>query len=201
MIEIPSVPNFEYLSQIPVTEDDARTIQALTLQDVTLGGFENPSALANPDNAVKVETQLNKLREHPENYSGYRQENGLIVAYMKTNEWFRGDEAPFAESAFARASLRLKNGSMKPKALGVFGLVVDQSLEKVDQLELLHDLLYRSIGQAATHAAEVINIVIHEHDPVLEMAERLEFRPVGPKGQAVGAPGLLQQRYQLPIRR
>jgi hypothetical protein len=196
MIGVPSVPNFEYLPQIPATATDARAVHALTLQDVTLGGFENPTRRANPNDEAKVEEQPNRLHQNPESYSGYRQKNGLIVAYMKTNEWFRGDEAPFAETTLARAVFSLRNGSMQPKAYGIFGLVVDQSLEKIDQEELLHDLLYRSIGQAATQAAEVVNIVIHDNDPALSVAKSFDFRPVGPIGRAKGAPGLLQQRYQ-----
>jgi hypothetical protein len=145
---------------------------------------------------VKVETQLNRLHQNPENYSGYQQNDGQVIAYMKTNEWFRGDEAPFAETALARVAFRLRNGPMEPKAYGIFGLVVDQSLETMDQEELLHDLLYRSIGLATLRSSEIINIVIHDNDLALPVARSLNFLPVGPKGEAVGAPGLLQQRYQ-----
>lgn len=188
--------NFEYLPQIPAVAEHAIALQALTLQDVSLGGFDNPTQLANPKNEVKIGVQLGKLVEYPDNYSGYRQKNGLIVAYMKTNEWFTGDEAPFGKNMLARLVLQTRHASMKPKAYGIFGLVVDRSLENGDQTEILYDLLSRSIGQAAVHAAKVVNVVLHDKDPALEVAQDLEFHPVGIKGEAWGAPGLLQQRYQ-----
>ena len=193
-------PQFEFLPQIPATEQNAIDIQALTLQDVIAGGFTNPEGLANPNDPEKVDIQLGKLTDFPERYSGYRQENGLIVAYKKANEWMVSDEAPFIENAFARRTLqlagKLRGGSMQPRADGVFGLVVGRQLDGEDQAELLHDLLNRSVTEGLAHAASVLNIVLHDNDPVLPIARDLGFEPVGPRGEAAGAPGLIQQRYQ-----
>lgn len=195
-----SIPNYEYLPRIDAEKDNAVTLQALTLQDVTLGGFEDPLSIANPANRKLIKTQLGKLKNNPTAYTGYRQENGLIVAYMKAQEWFTGDEVPFIEDEIARQALiaagKSRGGSMEPKAYGVFGLVVDRTIEQEAQSEIFYDLLTRSIGQAAVHSAELVNIVIHDKDPVLPIALDLGFQAVGTPGNAAGAPGLLQQRYQ-----
>ncbi len=194
---------FEFLPQIPATEQNAIAIQALTLQDVIAGGFTNPESLANPDDPEKVDIQLGKLTDFPERYSGYQQENGLIVAYLKSNEWFASDEAPFVENVFARASLqigaKLRGGSLEPKAFGIFGLVANETLPTDDQDELLYALLQSSVEKGLAHSAKVLNVVLHDHDPALPIARDLGFEPVGSRGEATGAPGLIQQRYQLPL--
>lgn len=194
---------FEFLPQIPATEQNAIAIQALTLQDVIAGGFTNPESLANPEDPEKVDIQLGKLTNFPERYSGYRRENGLIVAYLKANEWLAGDEVPFIENAFARRALqlsaKLRGGSLSPKAFGVFGLVADESLSEDQRSGLLGGLLDHSITEGLANAASVLNIVIHDNDPVLPIARDLGFEPVGPRGEATGAPGLKQQRYQRPL--
>ncbi len=92
-----------------------------------------------------------------------------------------------------------RGGSLHPKAYGVFGLVGSDSLPGNERDTILHDLLVRSIGKAARESAAVINIVLHGKDPVTPIAVDLGFRPVGPRGEAVGAPGLLQQRYQRSV--
>lgn len=192
--------SFEFLPQIPATEQNAIAIQALTLQDVIAGGFTNPEGLANPNDPEKVDIQLGKLTDFPERYSGYQQENGLIVAYLKTNEWLVGDEAPFIENAFARRTLqlagKLRGGSLQPKAYGVFGLVADETLATDDRADLLHGLLNTSVTRGLAHSASVLNIVLHDSDPALPIAHDFGFEPVGPRGEAAGAPGLIQQRYQ-----
>ena len=203
-----SIPNFEYLPTIPATEENAQSIQALTLQDLQAGTFKDPLELADPTNETKVETQRMKLILNPNQYTGYADEDGQLVAYMKTNEWRTGDEAPyvgnFLTAPFARIALkkagRSRAGSMDPAAFGIFGLVADRSLEKDDHNEIVHDLLYRSIGQAAVQSAVLINIVIHNNDHiVLANALNLGFEPVGRRGNAAGAHGLKQQRYQRPV--
>jgi hypothetical protein len=195
--------NFEYVSPIPPTETDARSIQALTLQDVITGGFNNPTDLANPNDPIKVNKQLDKLTQFPERYSAYKNENGVLVAYMKSNEWLTGDETPFIENVFARNALlltsKVRGGSLRPKEYGVFGLVGSDSLESQERDDILYDLLRRSIGQATTKSAFAVNIVLHDHDPVTPVALDLGFRPSGAKGTAAGAPGLVQHRYRRSI--
>lgn len=193
--------DFEYTPQIEATEANARAIQALTLQDVRAGGFNNPTNLADPNDPDLVWEQQVKLRRFPKRYSGYRNEHGLYVAYDKANEWLSDDEKPFAdENIFAQMSLMrarmIRGGSLKPKAYGVFGLVASDTLPSEEKYKILSDLLVRSIGQAAAESAFVVNIVLNNRDPVTSVATDLGFIPVGRRGEAAGAPGLIQQRYQ-----
>ncbi len=124
--------NFEFISQVQPNEADAQAIQALTLQDVIAGGFKNPTDMANPNDPAKVSVQLNKLSQFPERYAAYKNENGVLVAYIKSNEWLAGDEAPFVTNSFARKALlltsKIRSGSLQPKEHGVFGLVGSDSL-------------------------------------------------------------------------
>jgi len=191
------------MPRIPATEANARSLQALTLQDVAFAGFQDPTSLADPNHPSKVAVQLEKLTQFPDRYSGYQQENGIIVAYMKSNEWFAGDEAPFVEDTIARQAMklasRLRGGSLKPRAYGVFGLVADVSLDPLDRDEMLRDLLDESVLRGLANAAGVVNVVVHDQDPLLPIAKEMDFEPVGPKAYAAGAPGVLQQRYQRDI--
>ena len=195
--------NFEFTPTIQPTEENAKAIQALTLQDVIAGGFENPTSLANPDDPAKVDTQIRRLTQYPERYSGYQDQNETIVAYIKQNEWLAHDESPFVTNSFARKALKarmlLKVHSLNPKAYGVFGLVASDELETSDQEKILEDLFVRSIGNAATQSYAVINIVLHAHDPATSIAQRLGFKSTDPEGEASGAPGLAQKRYQLSL--
>jgi hypothetical protein len=92
-----------------------------------------------------------------------------------------------------------RDGSLKPNAYGVFSLVASESLPGQERDEVLHDLLVRSIGRAADESASVINIVTNNQDPAIYTVEDLGFLPKGPAGEAAGAPGLIQQRYQRPV--
>lgn len=202
MIEL---QDFEYTPQIEATEENARAIQALTLQDVVAGGFENPTSLANPNDHDQVWEQLMRLRRRPELYSAYmHQESGLLVAYEKSGKWRAGDERPFAdENILAQMSLMyakmLRSGSLKPNAYGVFGLVADKELAPDVRDEILNRMLVKTMGRAAAESAAVVNMVLHNQDPALHVATDLGFIPVGRRGEAAGAPGLMQQRYQRPV--
>ena len=194
---------FEFMPRIPATEMNAASLQALTLQDLAFAGFDSPTTLADPNHPGKVAVQLEKLTQFPDRYSGYKQENGVIVAYMKANEWFAGDEAPFVQDVFARQAMklasRLRGGSLKPRAYGVFGLVADVSLDRTDRDEMLRDLLDESVLRGLANLAGVVNVVVHDRDPLLPIAKEMAFEPVGPKGYAFGVPDVLQQRYQRDI--
>lgn len=196
---------FKFTSDIARTNENAKAIQRLVLQDVNTAGFLNPTELANPEDDKKVGAQIEKLTKHPENYCGYQNKNGSLVAFMKTGEWLTDDELPFVKSKIGRIALKttraLRSDSLNPKQFGVFGLVVDYSLEKETRNELLRDLLNRSIGKAVLHSMNLVNIVIHDKDPLLPIANEVGFRPIGPKGIATGAPGLIQQRYQYEVKK
>lgn len=194
--------NFEFISRIPPNETSARAIQFLTLQDIVAGGFENPTHLADPDDPVKVSRQLARLSQFPEQYSAYNNEEGILIAYMRSNEWFVGDEAPFIAGLSRRALLlasRLRGASLRPEEYGVFGLVASNSLGPNEHYKILHNLLSLSIEKAASQSTAAVNIVLHDRDPVVPVARDLGFRPSGASGVAAGAPGLVQRRYRVSI--
>lgn len=194
------IDNLTYLKSIPATELNAWAVQDLTLQDVVLGGFERPLDLANPEDPAMIRRQVDKLARHPERYSGYTDDEGRLVAYMKSGEWRAGDEAPFVEGFVARQSLHLssmlRGGSLNPPEYGVFGLVSSENLPDTIRNEVAYNLLYTSMGKAAWRLAASVNIVLHDNDPVTPIATDLGFEPIGGKAEAAGAPGLLQQRYK-----
>jgi hypothetical protein len=173
-------------------------MQQLTLQDVMAGEFKDPYLLANPLSHDMIATQQQKLFSHPERYSGYLLD-GKLVAYAKQGEWKIGDELPFASGLYALL-LRVRQAlgvNLSLHQRGVFGLVASKELNESDQRYVLADLLRRSLRSRRTaEYHQVINIVLHENDPLLEIATDFGFKAVGKQGDAAGAPGLKQQRYQ-----
>lgn len=191
---------YNFLEHIEPSEANARAVQALTLQDVTIGQFPNPRSIANPDSPEMVTRQAERLANHPEQYSGYADNDGQLIAYIKSAEWLAGDEAPFVASGFARRALllvsRSRNGSLHPTERGVFGLVGSDALPQTERDQLLEDLLARAVGRSALVSVAAVNIILHDHDPVIPIATRLGFAPTGTRGEASGAPGLQQTRYR-----
>lgn len=187
-----------FLSSIEPTRANAVAIQRLTLQDVTVGGFKNPKSIADPDDEAFLSSQLDKLEQHPERYSGFTLDHEL-VAYMKIGEWTIVDEAPFATGLRA-AWLRIKRWlRLNPKTgqLGIFGLVVSDELNDATRRLALVGLLSEA---CRTHrdvapGMKFVNIVLHDNDPLQEIARAQSFVPRGKRGEAVGAPGKLQQRF------
>lgn len=170
-----------FVSTIPPTLRNVVAMQRLTLQDVRKGGFPHPRSLANPWSPWLLYRQFKKLKAHPQRYCGFT-EAGRLVAYLKCGPWTEADERPFVDD-------ELSGGFSEQR--GVFGLVVSDELFYSTQAKILDQLLQYAVRQS-THP---VNIVIHEHDPVLPVARRLGFEPHGPVGEAAGAPGLKQQRY------
>jgi hypothetical protein len=189
----------EFIETIEPTFENAIAVQVLTLQDIKHGGFQKPLELADPSNSDMVATQQQKLHDHPERYSGYTRD-GQLVAYIKQNDWFAGDELPFATGARAVELKASRALHLDPSTgqWGVFGLVASDNLDKDDRESVLLDLLQRSFADPRSGESRTVNIVIHEHDPLLEIAVHYGFVPVGKLGEAAGAPGLMQQRYQRP---
>jgi hypothetical protein len=189
--------NLEFIEVIEPTYENAKAIQELTLQDVKAGGFPNPRELADPSSSDKVAAQQQKLRDHPERYSGYAR-NGQLVAYIKHGEWLAGDELPFASGLRvallkARSALHLNPSTGQ---WGVFGLVTSDDLTDDEREVALVKLLQRSFRDSQSGKFRTVNVVIHENDPLLEIAALYRFVPVGKPAEAAGAPGLMQQRYR-----
>jgi hypothetical protein len=196
---MPSSQGLEFVETIEPTLENATAIQRLTLQDATLGGFKNPTELADPSNPDMVAAQQQRLRDYPERYCGYVRD-GKLIAYMKQNDWMIGDELPFttgvqAARLKARRALHLDPSTGE---WGIFGLVASDELEERDRETVLIGLLQRSFSDPRSWETRTVNIVIHENDPVLRIARYHGFGPVGELGEAAGAPGLIQRRYQRP---
>jgi len=194
---MPSAEGLVFVETIEPTWDNAKAIQRLTLQDVYAGGFNQPLELANPDDDQKVALQQQKLRDHPERYSGYTL-NGTLVAYMKQNKWLIGDELPFVTPRLKAHLLRLMakiRRTSETGQWGVFGLVASDELDRYQRRDALENLLKHSFrGNLRT-----VNIVIHANDPVLPSALHFGFVAVGKFAEAAGASGLKQRRYQRTV--
>ena len=183
---------------------NARTIQCLTLQDVTVGGFEYPKNLANPNSLAYVLAQRRKLQRHPDRYTGsYIGRN--LKGYMKTNEWQIADELPFANDTARSELQKLQEEGIRVdpnRALGIFGLVVSNELPYDEQLEIGGRFLDLATERAHDMGMQAIKIVFHDNDPLLKTAQDdHEFMFTGAIGEAVGAPGLTQRLYRKSLRK
>ena len=77
-------------------------------------------------------------------------------------------------------------------------LVAADDLGRELQRGVLAYLLGRSVLDAASgKKRRLVNVVMHENDPLLQVAMDRGFVALERRGEAVGAPGLKQRRYQL----
>lgn len=189
--------SLEYIETIEPTLENAKTVVLLTLQDLVMGGFNDPLSLANPSNPVMITAQQKKLHDHPERYSGFIRD-GNLVAYMKQNDWTTYDEFPFAPWSDVLDLLLQRVFRMDPYTgmWGVFGLVASDTLSKSDRDMVLTTLLESSFGTRPSGKERIDNIVLHKNDPLLEIVPRYGFVPYGRLGQASGAPGAKQRRFR-----
>jgi len=172
--------------------DDARIIQALTLQDVEAGQFPNPKRIANPDNFFKVRAQKQRLRANGENYLG-AYIDGRLEAYMKTGSWRIADQLPFSlfeekellEEQYAKGARELQ-----PLKLGIFGLVVSNRLEAELQFDVADHLLDVATDRAFEAGRVAVNIVFHDHDPIEPVAFANGFVATNRVGGANGVHGV-----------
>ena len=140
-----------------------------------------------------------KLQQYPERYSGFTR-NGELVAYVKQNDWTTIDEFPFTPwyDVLDLAVQRLFRMDTYTGMWGIFGLVAADDLGRELQRGVLAYLLGRSVLDAASgKKRRLVNVVMHENDPLLQVAMDRGFVALGRRGEAVGAPGLKQRRYQL----
>lgn len=193
--------DFTFAEVIEPTRENAAAVKRLTLQDLIAGEFPNALELADPSNRKQVRDQRKRLRKHPERYSGYFKGDEL-VAYIKQNEWRVADELPFVfgEQYDELKALYDHNKAASTGQWGVFGLVVSDKLDKESRDELLTLLLEESLTDPKTGKTRTtVNIVLHANDPLLEIVSHYGFDPVGRLGEAAGAPGILQPRYQRSV--
>lgn len=184
---------------ISATRENARSIQRLTLQDARRAGFTNPFEKGDPRSHKMVIDQQLRLADHPERYYGYFNTEGELVGFAKRAEWLVGDELPFIEgSKRVVFRLRQKVRMHRTGQIGVFGLVVSEEITPTTQRLILTNLLAHALN-GPRGEEPVVNIIIYEGDPVMDIAERLGFRRFGKVGEAAGAPGLLQWCYRRSI--
>jgi len=185
-----------YVDIIAPTRENAVAILTLTFRDVIVGRFKNPFGIANPYDENRIKEQQDSLGNHPERYSGYAS-NGRLVAFMKQSPWLITNELSFTEGVSGFIPRVLDRLRLNPSTgqRGIFGLVAADHLSEDDRSFVLESLVRHSI-EDPMHAGKTVNVIIHDHDPLLEIALRSGFVPVGKKGEASGAKGLKQQRYQ-----
>ena len=202
---MPSSPNLQFVETFDSTWDVAVDFQELTLQDLKAGGFPNPQEDADPANAGLVDVQQRKLRANPEYYSGFML-NGKVVACLKQNEWRIRDELPFARF-FRRLVLLVKYLLTKNPSTGqwgILGLVASDQLSPAEREKVLVELLERALLDPKTGEPRIVNIVVHDHDPLLGIIPRYGFVQVGKRGYAAGTKGLKQlkqPRFQRRVSR
>jgi len=187
----------EYVETIEPTFENATAILLLTLQDAKAGGFKNPLAIADPSDQKMVATQQQKLRNHPERYSGFVRD-GKLVAYIKQNDWTTRDEFPFAKwyDVLDLLVQRLFRMGTYTGMRGVFGLVASDGLSESDRRFVLVTLLETSFGKRPSGKERITNIVLHKNDPLLTIVPDYGFVAFGRSATAAGAPGLKQRRYR-----
>ena len=191
----------EYRETIDATVANATAILLLTLQDLLAGGFLNPLEKADPSNLKMVAAQLQKMRDHPERYSGFFRD-GKLVAYMKQNDWTIHDELPFAKWYDVLDLMLVKLLRMDPYTgmWGVFGLVASDELNEIDRRFVLTTLLESSFGKRSSGKERIDNIILHKNDPLIAIVPDYGFIPFGRSAEAAGAKGLKQRRYIRIIR-
>lgn len=165
----------KFVEHIKPTFKNAKAIKSLTYQDALAAGFENPYAIADPLSFREALEQWMKLLRHPERYSGYTL-NGELVAFIKHN-------ALHVEGA--------------PDQWIILGLVASDDLHDDELERVLKRLLMLPVENPRTGMNRTVNVAIHDNDPLLEIALRYGFIPVGKPDYQEGAPGLKQQNYQL----
>ncbi|HWT39934.1 MAG TPA: hypothetical protein VN081_01500 [Dongiaceae bacterium] len=179
---------------------NAKAVQRLTLQDVVLGGFPNPDALANPHNPQLVSRQYKKLRHAPDNYFGVYAKDGL-VGYLKTAEWTIADELPFAKEQEREWLTEMQEATgattIDPNyELGIFGLVVSDRLAAGTQKDIAERFLDVAVDRGIHLGMTAVNAVFHDNDPVWLLAREHGWQFTGRTGEASGAPGITQRLYK-----
>lgn len=122
-------------------------------------------------------------------------EVGSLVGMAMVNDWYRGDQYPFA-SPLGRAGLKALKALNTPlipgRPVGIHTLVVDRGLDEQDQFETA-----MLLGVGALNYAEdrEIRISLPERDPSEEALRQLGFIATGRWGERIGVPGLPQQLF------
>jgi hypothetical protein len=189
----------EFVETIEATMENAKAIVVLVRQDAKAGNMKELYESADLDNPSVVSVQHYKLHSHPERYSGYTKD-GQLVAFIKQHRWTTDDELPFATGSrkialIIRKMLRLYS---ETDQWFVSGLVVSDKLEPYERNPLLKELLRKSFVDSDNGKNMDVNIILHDSDPLLDIAPKLGFEEIGKRAEAAGAPGVKQRLFRRP---
>lgn len=184
-----------FISSIKPSLKKANQVIKLTRQDAKAGRLK--TLIKQLRMPTRLKWQQSMLRDNPERYCGYELD-GKLVAYLKQAPWLAGDELPFARGAHAEELQKILANNQDPSTgeWGVLGLVVSDKLDSGVRDAIYDDLLQRSFADPVSGDARTVNVVIHDNDPLLPVAQHHNFLQVGKKGEAAGAPGRKQRRYK-----
>lgn len=184
---------------------NAAVIRDLIYQDKMLAGYPKLATNLELINPRRYFQQWARLDRHADRYHGAfmgSSEYSPLVGFMKYNQWRVFDQLPYAvdeEEVETLNDLASKNHhQLEPPTYGIFGLVALDSLPEALQEEVAYTFIHKALATAAFYNGDdsMVNIVIHEHDPVLSVATEMGFQGTGRWGEPAGAPGLKQQLYQ-----
>jgi hypothetical protein len=176
--------SLEITSAIP---EDARRVLALTAQDLREAHLSEDEILAIADNSNNehVETQRRRLELQPELYKVARL--GFdVVGVIKTNEWFTGDQRPYAsplELAVLRKRDLFNSHRLKGNPLGIFALSTSNDAA-INRYEIASQLLDTALeGQEEKE----IRIGLRWNEPLRSLlAEEYKFQPTNKHGRQIG---------------
>jgi len=120
---------------------------------------------------------------------------GSLVGMAMVNDWYRGDQYPFA-SPLGRMGLKALKALHTPyipgRPVGIHTFVVDRGLDEQEQFETA-----MLLGGGALNYAEdrEIRVSLPEADPSEEALSQLGFVATGRWGERVGVPNLPQQLF------
>ena len=180
---------------------NAFTAQALSRQDVEQAGHPNPEEIADPYNVRLVLRGRRRMIRAPENYTGVY-DNGRMVAFLKTGDWNIPDELPFSTEDERTALEALAEDGFvttPQEKLGIFGLVIVNTLPQDAQFEIADRLLDIATDRGLHLGKSAINITFHEKDTVTAVAKEHGFAFTGRIGQPNGVPGIDQRLYSKPL--
>ena len=178
-----------------VTTEDASRILALTAQDLREARLSEDEvlAIANSSNPEHIKKQEQKLKLKPELYKVALLDQDL-VGFVKTNEWFTGDQKPYA-TPYEHYALAMRNlfhsHRLKGNPLGIFSLIAANDADK-DRLEIASALLDEVLEEQDTRE---VRIGVSWNEPLRPLlVEEYGFQPTGQHGEVFGIPHELHVR-------
>jgi hypothetical protein len=156
----------------PPALDDASRIVALTAKDLREAHLteEEVLAIANAaPNHEHVIEQQRRLELQPELYKVARLDMD-VVGFIKTNEWFAGDQRPYAtplELAYLRKRDLLNGHHLKGSPLGIFALNVAKDAD-ISGVDIAAELLNTALEGQET---KEVRIGVRWNEPLRSLLE------------------------------